>query len=191
MFTEPRAKAEVLNSQLSSVFNTDKANGPDRIPPWFLKEIHCPVNFKGSCWYLLRLYQYRNYAQPMKTSNVFAIHKKGKKSDSSNYRSVSLNCMAWKVLVLSTLCTAMLRNTCRNMECSLITNMALKAKRSTETELICTIHAIASAIQSNKTIHAAILDFSKAFDKVPYVVFWRNLTVTKFVACFEHSVPNQ
>ena len=43
-----------------------------------------------------------------------------------------------------------------------------KAKRSTETQLICTIHDIASAIQSNKTIHAAILDFSKAFDKVPY-----------------------
>ena len=44
-----------------------------------------------------------------------------------------------------------------------------KAKRSTETQLICTIHDIASAIQSNKTtIHAAILDFSKAFDKVPH-----------------------
>ena len=43
-----------------------------------------------------------------------------------------------------------------------------KAKRSTETQLICTIHDIESAIQSNKTIHAAILDFSKAFDKVPY-----------------------
>ena len=40
--------------------------------------------------------------------------------------------------------------------------------RSTETQLICTIHDIASAIQSNKTIHAAILDFSKAFDKVPH-----------------------
>ena len=49
VFSEPRAKAEVLHSQLSSVFNTDKANDPDGIPPWFLKEIHCPVNFKGSC----------------------------------------------------------------------------------------------------------------------------------------------
>ena len=43
-----------------------------------------------------------------------------------------------------------------------------RAKLSTETQLICTIHDIASAIQSNKTIHAAILDFSKAFDKVPH-----------------------
>ena len=37
-----------------------------------------------------------------------------------------------------------------------------RAEPSTETQLICTIHDIASAIQSNKTIHVAILDFSKA-----------------------------
>ena len=43
-----------------------------------------------------------------------------------------------------------------------------RAKRSTETQLICTIHDRASAFQSNKTTHAALLDFSKAFDKVPH-----------------------
>ena len=42
-----------------------------------------------------------------------------------------------------------------------------RAKRSTETHPICSIHGIASTIQSNKTIHAAIVDFSKAVDKVP------------------------
>ena len=34
-------------------------------------------------------------------------------------------------------------------------------------QLICTINDIASAIQSNKTIHAAILDFSKALQSSP------------------------
>ena len=43
-----------------------------------------------------------------------------------------------------------------------------RAKRSTETEFICTIHEIASAIQSNKTTHIVVLDFSKAFDKLPH-----------------------
>lgn len=43
-----------------------------------------------------------------------------------------------------------------------------RAKRSTETQLICIIHDIASTSQSNKTVHAAILDFSKAIDKVPH-----------------------
>ena len=43
-----------------------------------------------------------------------------------------------------------------------------RAKRSTETQFICTIHEIASAIQSNKTTHTVVLDFSKAFDKLPH-----------------------
>ena len=44
----------------------------------------------------------------------------------------------------------------------------LRAKRSTETQLLCTIHYIASAIQSNKTTHVAIFDFSNTFDKLPH-----------------------
>ena len=98
--------------------------------------------------------------------HVFAIHKKGEKSDSSNYRSVSLNYIASKVLGLSTLCTAMFLNTCRNMECSLISNIALR-RNDQQKHSSYVPFMTASAIQSNKTIHAAILDFSKAFDKVP------------------------
>ena len=43
-----------------------------------------------------------------------------------------------------------------------------RSKRSTELQLILTIHDIASTLQQNKSIHAAVLDFSKAFDKVPH-----------------------
>ena len=53
------------------------------------------------------------------------------------------------------------------MECSLITNMALR-RNDQQKHSVCTIHDIESAIQSNKTIHAGILDFSKAFDKALY-----------------------
>ena len=101
-----------------------------------------------------------------KHANVCAIHKKGKKSDPSNYRPVSLTCIASKVLehivhshVMKHLSRYGVLTDCQH---------GFRAKRSTETQLICTIHDIASAIQSNKTIHAAILDFSKAFDKVPH-----------------------
>ena len=44
---------------------------------------------------------------------------------------------------------------------------AFRSKRSTELQLILTIYDIASFLQQNKSIHAAVLDFSKAFDKVP------------------------
>ena len=43
-----------------------------------------------------------------------------------------------------------------------------RSKRSTETQLITTIHDIAYALQCNESVHLAILDFSKAFDKVPH-----------------------
>ena len=43
-----------------------------------------------------------------------------------------------------------------------------RSKRFTELQLILTIHDISSSLQQNKSIHAAVLDFSKAFDKVPH-----------------------
>ena len=42
-----------------------------------------------------------------------------------------------------------------------------RAKRSTEMQLILTLHDMAKAIQSS-SIHAAVLDFAKAFYKVPH-----------------------
>ena len=41
-------------------------------------------------------------------------------------------------------------------------------KRSTESQLICAIHETSSAINKDTSIHAVILDFEKAFDKVPH-----------------------
>ena len=51
--------------------------------------------------------------------------------------------------------------------CNILTDCqhGLRPKRSTELQLILTIHDIASSLQQNKSIHAA---FSKAFDKVPH-----------------------
>ena len=43
-----------------------------------------------------------------------------------------------------------------------------RAKRSTETQLIITIDDITNIIDKGKSVHMAILDFSKAFDKVPH-----------------------
>lgn len=43
-----------------------------------------------------------------------------------------------------------------------------RAKRSTETQFICTTHDTASVIQSSKLTNAAVLDFSNAFHKLPH-----------------------
>ncbi|XP_068758077.1 uncharacterized protein [Montipora capricornis] len=49
-----------------------------------------------------------------------------------------------------------------------------RAKTSTEMQLILTLHDIAKTIQSS-SIHAAVLDFAKAFDKVPHRRLLRKL----------------
>ena len=43
-----------------------------------------------------------------------------------------------------------------------------RAKRSTETQLIQTIHDISKSLDKKKSVDMAILDFTKAFDKVPH-----------------------
>ena len=53
--------------------------------------------------------------------------------------------------------------------------LGFRAKRSTETQLICTIHDIARAIQSNETIHAEILDFSKAYWPLLFLMYINDL----------------
>ena len=49
-----------------------------------------------------------------------------------------------------------------------------RAKRSTEMQLILTLHDMAKAIQSS-SIHAVVLDFAKDFDKVPHKRLLRKL----------------
>lgn len=49
------------------------------------------------------------------------------------------------------------------------------AKRSTEPQLILTIHDIGNSIQGNQSIHAIVLDFTYAFDTVPHLRLLKKL----------------
>ena len=48
------------------------------------------------------------------------------------------------------------------------TQRGFRAKRSTVTQLLLTINDIAKSLNGSKSVHAAVLDFIKAFDKVPH-----------------------
>ena len=81
----------------------DKAYGTDGVPPWFLKQNNQEISE-------FLTYIYRDCintgtvpSQWKHVPNVCAIHKKGKKSDPSNYRPVSLTCIASKVLCIAML----------------------------------------------------------------------------------------
>ena len=45
-----------------------------------------------------------------------------------------------------------------------------------ETQLCATIHNILAATDKDQSVHAAVLDFTKAFDRVPHAFFMKKLS---------------
>jgi hypothetical protein len=142
-----------------------KASGPDEIPPWFLKEYGTEI---GPMLAAIFQTSIDSGCTPSKWkhANVCGVHKNGPKSDPANYRPISLTCISSKVLE-----HIIHSHVMKHLEQhAILTDVqhGFRAKRSTVTQLILAIHDMAKAIQDNKSIHAAVLDFSKAFDKVPH-----------------------
>lgn len=100
------------------------------------------------------------------------VFKKGKKPDPANYRPISLTCVASKILkhIVHSFNMKHLNDHNILTDCQ----HGFRAKRSTEMQLILTLHNMAKAIQSS-SIHAVVLDLAKAFDKVPHRRLLRKL----------------
>ena len=85
-----------VSKQLSSL-NSNKACGPDQIPPWFLKTFAADI-----APILTNILQDSidsgTVPHRWEEANVCAVFKKGKKSDPANYRPISLTCVASKIL---------------------------------------------------------------------------------------------
>ena len=157
--------------QLTSL-KPNKAIEPDQIPPWFLKEYAHEI---GPILTLIYQASINSGIVPSrwKYANVCGVFKGGQKSNPCNYRPISLTCIASKVLEHIVHSHVM-----KHLDSHrILTDVqhGFRAKRSTVTLLIINIHDLAKTIQDNKSVHAAILDFSKAFDKVPHQRLLRKL----------------
>ena len=155
---------EGIEKQLLGL-DPSKSQGPDELPPWFLRMVAselAPV--------LRDLFQSSvntgEVPTQWKEANITALFKKGSRADASNYRPVSLTVVVCKILehiVHSHVMGHLERY-------NILTDQqhGFRAKRSTETQLILTNHDIARELNSKREVDVAILDFSKAFDKVPH-----------------------
>ena len=101
-----------------------------------------------------------------KEANTCPIFKKGKKSDPTNYRPVSLTCVACKVL--EHIIHSFVMKHLEKYNVLTDTQHGFRAKRSTVMQLLLTINDIAKSLNTSKSVHAAVLDFTKAFNKVPH-----------------------
>ena len=142
-----------------------KAAGPDGIHPRVLKELASELKEPLKIIYDNSM---RTGSVPLdwKEANVTPIFKKGDKTDSCNYRPVSVTpivCRVLERLIKSHVVKFLEKN-------SLIrqTQHGFIKKKSCETNLLEYLEYITEQMDQHKPCDTIYLDFSKAFDKVPH-----------------------
>jgi hypothetical protein len=145
--------------------NPQKATGPDMISARILKETadQCAP-------FLATIYRKclteGSIPEVWKTANVSAIFKKGERFRASNYRPVSLTCISCKMLE-----HIIVSNMMKHFDCyDVLTDCqhGFRRRRSCETQLLTLIDELVNSLDKRKQQDLAVLDFSKAFDRVPH-----------------------
>ena len=142
-----------------------KASGPDNIPTRFLKEAANELA-PALCLILTASLNQGYVPDDWKTADVTPIFKKGDRSTPANYRPISLTAACCKVMEHILHSQVMKHLDHHNI---LSDNQhGFRKKRSCESQLILTIQDLASGLEDGEQIDAILLDFSKAFDRVPH-----------------------
>ena len=140
-----------------------KAAGPDGLTK---NDLSMDMNNTAANLTLIFQYSLDSGTLPdiWKTANVVPIFKIGDREDSGNYRPVSLTCIACKLLehiVLSHLSPIFEGFLCPEQH-------GFRRGLSCATQLVSTTNSFMTSIDRGVTMHAAVLDFSKAFDRVSH-----------------------
>ena len=142
-----------------------KASGPDNIPTRFLKEAANELAPALGLIFSASLIQ--GYVpDDWKTADVTPIFKKGDRSTPSNYRPISLTAVCRKVMEHILHSQVMQHLDHHNILSD--SQYGFRKKRSCDSQLILIIQDLASSLEDGEQIDAVLLDFSKAFDKVPH-----------------------
>lgn len=150
-----------------------KATGPDDIPAFILRSAAnqlAPI--------LTRIYQYSLEAgevpQDWRDALVVPIYKKGERHIAANYRPVSLTSISCKILEHIIHSSIM-----KHLDANKILTDAqhgFRNRRSCETQLIVSVQEIARRLAKGLQVDIILLDFAKAFDKVPHSRLLHKLT---------------
>ena len=153
--------------KLLSNLNCAKATGPDGISPWILKlgaEIIAPI------YQALFTRSLRSGILPFDwlTANINPLFKSGDRTLASNYRPISITSIPCKIM--EHIVAKHIMNHLDKYNILSDFQHGFRSKRSCDTQLLTTYHEISVALnnQDVKQVDAIVLDFAKAFDKVPH-----------------------
>ena len=140
-----------------------KAPGPDG-----LRKEDLVIDLEVTAGILTAIFQYSLDTGAVPSiwhhANITPIFKSGSRKDPANYRPVSLTCIPCKMMehvVLHELYTTINENLTRNQH-------GFRKGLSCNTQLASTMDEIGSAVDKGHSVHAVVLDFAKAFDKVSH-----------------------
>ena len=145
--------------------NPNKASGPDQISSRFLKSMSAAVAPILTIIFQASIDQGK-VPDDWKLAFVTPLFKKGDRAKASNYRPVSLTSVCCKLIehiIHSQVISHLERHNILADE-----QHGFRKKRSCESQLINTVHGLAKGLNSKQRTDAVLLDFSKAFDKVPH-----------------------
>ena len=145
--------------------NPNKAAGPDEIPARVLKELAPEISTVLSHIFNQSLAT-GLVPEDWKHANIVPIFKKGDRTKAENYRPVSLTCICCKLLehiVVSNMMSHL-------EEYDILSKFqhGFRSGHSCETQLLLSYHDLAAAYSEKCQVDMIVLDFSKAFDKVPH-----------------------
>lgn len=142
-----------------------KAAGPDEISARILKETAHQIAPALTLVFQASLEQ-STIPTDWKTAHVAPIYKKGNRSLAANYRPVSLTCISCKLL--EHIVSSNIMNHLEHQGILTDAQHGFRRKRSCESQLILTVQDLAKGIEDKQQVDVILLDFSKAFDKVPH-----------------------
>ena len=145
--------------------NPNKASGPDEISPRLLKELHAEI-----APILAKIYRSSLSTgivpDDWKIALVAPVYKKGPKCKPSNYRPISLTCIASKLIEHILVSNIITHFDSQNLLNSF--QHGFRSKHSCETQLVSFTQEIFDNLENYKQTDLIIMDFSKAFDKVDH-----------------------
>ncbi len=150
--------------------NPNKAQGPDNIHGKILKNCAPSLAFPLSIFFELS-YTSGCIPSEWKMANVVPIHKKGSKSDVSNYRPISLTCLIMKVF--ERVIREELLRKCNHLVDA--RQHGFMESKSCCTQLVSFCDSLALSLNDNIRSDIIYFDFQKAFDSVNHDIILNKL----------------
>ena len=145
--------------------NAHKATGPDSISTRLLKEL--ATELAPALTFIFQTSLDSGIVpHDWRMAHVVPVFKKGDKCSAANYRPVSLTSVCSKVM--EHILHSQIMNHLEQHSILTPAQYGFRSKRSCETQLLATIQDLTSGLSDGLQIDAILLDFAKAFDKVPH-----------------------